>query len=196
MYARASAWNHGSVGRYTGVRHAAKIDALRFERARGDAQELRHYLAEGGAHRIEADAELWRVLARDPDQRRAGFWVGGMGFAAATSRIDELRTGDIAALDDSLKVSAGNSAKVDDELFLLTRISGFAKSYRFYLAHGFIHAIEVRRTLLPEAAYYEAKGSDDVIELGNFVTEFPDSPHAAENAALVRSKIADRERGR
>jgi hypothetical protein len=179
------------IGEYSGVRHVDEIDAIRFERARGDAEALIDYLRHGGAREAKADEALFDLGKHDPTALKAAIQRGGPGAARAEDALYELRKGDLDELVTYIRSRGARAEQADDQLFALAKKSGEPKSYRFYLAHGKRHRDEVQSALLPDAEYAEAAKASDVVVLSDFVREYPDSAHAAEIKAKIHGLYAD-----
>jgi len=182
------------IGAYTGVRHVDEIDSIRFERANRtgvDEDALKDYLLHAGAHRRDAEAALFAIWKRDPASLAAEIRRGGAFAVQAEAALYELNSGDLDALVDYIKKRGPRADQADDQLFALAQKSGEPKSYRFYLKHGKRHIDQVQSTLLPEAAYLDAKTKDEVDVLGVFVREYPDSAHAEEARAKIHALYED-----
>ncbi len=188
---RTSDPHRWKIGEYSGVRHLDEIDAIRFERARGDAEALIDYLRHARARQGMAEEALFELGKHDPTALKAAIQRGGAGAMRAEDALYELRKGDLDELVTYIQSRGPRAEQADDQLFALARKSGEPKSYRFYLAHGKRHRDEVQSALLPEAAYAEAAKTSDVVVLSDFVREYPDSAHAAEIKAKIHGLYVD-----
>jgi hypothetical protein len=179
------------IGAYTGVRHLDEIDAIRLDRARGDAEALNDYLRLTRPRANDAEIALIDLDRSDAKALAAAVRRGGPGAAKAEEALYELQKGDLDALVGYIRKGGPRAEQADDQLFAHAQKSGEARSYRFYARHGKRHLDEVQSVLLPAAAYAEAAKSDDVGVLGAFVREFPDSAHAGEIKAKIHGHYAD-----
>jgi hypothetical protein len=179
------------IGAYSGLRHVDEIDAIRLERAQGDAEALNDYLRLAGPRSAAAESALFDLTKHDTKALAAAVRRGGPGAAQAEEALYQLQKGDLDALVDYIRKRGPRADQADDQLFEHARKSGEARSYRFYLKHGKRHADEVQSALLPAAAYAEIANSDDAGDLGAFVREYPDSAHAGEIKAKIHGLYAD-----
>ena len=179
------------VGPYAGVRNADAYDALRLERAAGNEDALEAYLRSPGARRGEAEDALFAIWKSDPKALALVVRRGGPRAEQAAEALFELQKGDLDALAAYIRKRGVYAERADEQLFALAQKSGEARSYRFYLKHGKRHIDEVQSTLLPEAAYLDAKKSNDAGLFGDFVREYPDSAHVEEIKAKLQGLYVD-----
>lgn len=179
------------VGPYAGVRNADAYDALRLTRASGNEEALQAYLRSPGARRREAEDALFEIWKSDPKALALAVRRGGARAAEAAEALFELQKGDLDALAAYIRGRGPYAERADDQLFALAQKSGEPRSYRFYLKHGKRHLDEVQSTLLPEAAYLDAKKSNDAGLFGDFLREHPDSAHVEEIKASLHALYVD-----
>jgi hypothetical protein len=179
------------VGPYAGVRNADAYDALRLERATGNEDALEAYLRSPGARRREAEEALFAIWKSDPRALALVVKRGGPRAEQAAEALFDLQKGDLDALAAYIRKRGAYADRADEQLFALAQKSGEARSYRFYLQHGKRHADEVQSKLLPEAAYLDAKKSNDAGLFGDFVREYPDSAHVEEIKAQLHALYVD-----
>jgi hypothetical protein len=138
------------------------------------------YLRRGARHREEAERLLIEHADGDRDVlRRYAMRGGHLGALAEDALFDSIKQQpeDLARY---LKRRGPRAAEADEALFALARRLDTAASYQTYLEAGTLHADEVNRALLPEAAFRQAARSSQVGSLCTFVRRHPGSSHEDE----------------
>ncbi|MEZ4302857.1 MAG: hypothetical protein R3B70_48485, partial [Polyangiaceae bacterium] len=154
----------GTGALLAGRLHLRELDDARFEAIckRGDVKALRHHIETGSPR-----------------------------AAAAEEALFDLQKGDEEVLLSHIQGKTRFAERADDELFENARRAGTVKAYESYLRRGKRHTDEVQTSLLPEAAFGEARKSQKAGQLFEAVHTYPHHPLAAEALKTAHHLYAD-----
>ncbi|MEZ4295588.1 MAG: hypothetical protein R3B70_11480 [Polyangiaceae bacterium] len=154
----------GTGALLAGRLHLRELDDARFEAIckRGDVEALRHHIETGSPR-----------------------------AAAAEEALFEIQKGDEAVLLSHIRENTRFAVRADDELFEIAHRAATVKAYESYLRQGKRHIDEVHTSLLPEAAYGEARKSKKAGDLFEAVHTYPQHPLAAAALKTAHDLYAD-----
>ncbi len=180
------------------ARNAFRDDIL-FEDARDrgfdgrmSTTKLEGYVLHGRRHVDEAASLLVDAVSDDPTVLRGYLRRGPPLAPLADAALFAAAKHDATELARYLRRGGSHTDDADEALFAIARRIDTVASYDTYLdGGGKLHADEVRKGLLPDADFAQAKGSTLVGSLLSFVRRNPGSRHEDEAWQLIRARYAD-----